>query len=828
MEAPSINFAPLLLQGKTNILAFRTMVALIGIAMVSAGCTVKPKPVVRNTSPRAMLDRYCVVCHNEKVKTADLPLDLEDVGNVSEDPAAWEKVVRKLRTGAMPPPGMLRPEKATSDSLATYLETALDSAAAAKPKPGRPGVHRLNRAEYSNAIRDLLALNIDGESLLPPDNSGYGFDNMGDVLSVSPMLLERYLSAARQITRLAVGDPIIPPSIRTYDAPKFSLQDDRMSESLPFGSRGGIAIQHNFPLDGEYLIRIHLQKTTGSGSGHIIGLSEPHQLDVRLDGARIKLFTIGNKKTIKPEEVEAGLVARFPAMAGVHQVGVAFLDESSLPEGVLRPSTAGFQLYDRSETKGDPGLDSIDLGGPYNAKAARETASRRKIFVCHPTGSQDEDLCAKRILSTLGRLAYRRPLTDRDIQTLFSFYRIGRGQKGFEAGIEMALRRMLVDPEFLFRIERDPPNVAPGTAYRNSDLELASRLSFFLWSSIPDDQLLDLAERGMLKQPEVLEQQVRRMLGDSRSEALMDNFAGQWLGLRSLRSAAPDEGTFPDFDETLRQAFDEEMQLFMDSMLREDHSVLDLLDANYTFVNERLARFYGIPNIYGSRFRRVTLTDEARIGLLGKGSILVVTSGPNRTSPVLRGKWVLENILGTPPPPPPPNVPALEETKDTERMTMRQRMEQHRANAACAVCHSRMDPLGFALDNFDAIGRWRTTETTVSWDPDGVTITKVPIDVSGLLPDGTKFQGVAGLRKFLLSHPEQFATTLTEKLLTYALGRGVEYYDQPAIRKILKGAASSDYRWSALIQGIVTSAPFQMRTSAEQTVAPLLADGRHE
>ncbi len=800
----------------------KTIVALVGIAIAGVGCGVKPQPVVRTTSPRAVLDRYCVVCHNENLKTADLVLDQQDIGNVSAAPAVWEKVVRKLRTGAMPPAGMQQPDKATYDFLATYLETALDSAAAAKPNPGRPGVHRLNRAEYTNAIRDLLALDVDSESLLPADDSGYGFDNIGDVLSVSPMLLERYLSAARQISRLAVGDPTIPQTIQTYDAPKFSLQDARMSEDLPFGSRGGMAIRHDFPLDGEYSVKIHLQRTTGAGSGHIIGLSEPHQLDIRLDGARIKLFTIGGKPDLNPEEMEAGLIARFPAKAGMHEVGVAFLDESSLPEGVLKPSTAGFQLYDRSETRGDPGVDRIDLGGPYDSRTPTDTPSRRSIFVCRPTGAEDKEVCAKKILSTLAHRAYRRPLTDRDIQTLLSFYKTGDAQKGFEAGIEMALRRMLVDPEFLFRIERDPPNVAQGAAYRISDLELASRLSFSLWSSIPDDELLGLAEEGKLKDPEVLEQQVTRMLGDPRSKALVDNFAGQWLELRNLPSAMPDGSTFPEFDETLRQAFQTEIELFMESMLREDHSVLDLLDANYTFVNERLAQFYGIPNIHGSRFQRVTLTDPARMGLLGKGSILVVTSHPDRTSPVLRGKWVLDNILGMSPPPPPANVPALEETENTERMTMRQRMVQHRANPTCAGCHSRMDPIGFALDNFDAIGKWRNTETVLSWDMDGVTITNVPIDASGLLPDGTKFNGVVELRKILLSNPEQFSTTLTEKLLTYALGRGVEYYDQPALRKIVRGASSSNYRWSALIQGIVASTPFQMRAAADQTTSAAL------
>ena len=773
---------------------------------------------------RALLNRYCVTCHNDKLKTAGLMLDKMDLEHVSTGAEVWEKVIRKLRTGAMPPVGMPRPDKATYDSLATYLETAIDRAAAAKPNAGRPSVHRLNRTEYTHAIHDLLALDIDAESLLPGDYTGDGFDNNGDVLTVSPMLLERYMSAARQISRLAVGDPTMPVAIKTYDGPKLTLQDARMSEALPFGSRGGIAISHTFPLDGEYVVKIRLQRNTRGGA--IIGLGSPHQLDVRLDGARIKLFTVGGKvgtegsqEDVIPEEtavhdqdalqnrMEAALEVRFQAKAGTHLVGVVFVNENFLPEGMQKPPYAQLAFYDEGVTKGDPGVESVLIGGPYDAKGSGETASRRKLFVCHPTGAKDEDACAKKILSNLARHAYRRPVTEADIQPLLSFYKDGRSKGTFEEGIELALRRLLVDPQFLFRMERDPANVAPRTAYRITDVELASRLSFFLWSGLPDDQLLDLAARGKLRDSEVLKQQVGRMLRDPRSKNMVDNFSGQWLGVRSLRTMLPDEEAFPDFDENLRNAFDKEMEFFFESMVLEDHSVLELLNANYTFVNERLARHYGIPNIYGSRFRRVTLTDETRWGLLGKGSILTVTSYPNRTSPVLRGKWVLENILGTPPAPPPPNVPALQENKDTARLSMRQRMEQHRANPACAVCHARMDPVGFALDNFDAIAKWRTTETEA----------KVPIDASGSLPDGTKFQGGAELSKVLLQHPSEFVTTVTEKLLTYALGRGVEYYDQPAVREIQRGAASSNYRWSTLILGIVQSTPFQMRTSAERT-----------
>jgi len=762
----------------------------------------------------ALLDRYCVACHNERLKTAGLALDKMDAGHAPAEAERWEKVIRKLRTGEMPPAGRPRPDKAGYDSFATYLETSIDNAAAARPNAGRPGVHRLNRAEFANAIRDLLALDIDADKLLPADDSGYGFDNIGDVLSVSPLLLERYMSAARQISRLALGDPTIRPTIAIYDADKYSIQDNRASEDLPFGSRGGVAVQHNFPLDGEYVLKIRLQQNR---DGNIIGLYDPHQLDIRLDGARLKLVTIGGKTgpqaNLKPEEVEASLEFRFPVHSGTHLVGVTFLDERSLAEGMFKPPIAKLRLYDLDQRKGDPGINSVSISGPYNSKGAGETASRSKIFICRPAGvpsaARAEEDCARKILSTLARRAYRRPVTDADLQVLLNFYKTGREGKDFDAGIEMALRRLLVSPSFLFRVEHDPVNAAANATYRITDLELASRLSFFIWSSMPDDQLLDVAERGKLKDPAVLEQQVRRMLADPRSKALTDNFVGQWLNLRSLSSVSPDAEAFFDFDESLRSALQKETELFFDAMLHEDRSVLDLLNADFTFVNERLARHYGIPNVYGSAFRRITLTDDARMGLLGKGSVLTITSLPNRTSPVARGKWVLENILGTPPPPPPPNVPALQEDKDAQKLTMRQRMENHRANPVCASCHARMDPLGFALDNFDAVGRWRARETEAN----------IPIDASGALPDGTKFQGPIELRNILMSHPEQFVTTVTEKMLTYALGRGVEYYDEPAIRAIIRSAAASNYRWSALVLGIAKSVPFQMRTSSEKAVS---------
>ncbi|MBI2822694.1 MAG: DUF1592 domain-containing protein [Acidobacteria bacterium] len=813
----------------------RTLLGWLGIAFVGVGFLQPAKPQLSIPAPlvashsssspasqyRALLDRYCVTCHNEKLKTAELVLSTADVENVSDGAIVWEKVARKLRTGVMPPAGMPRPDKAGYDSFATYLEMELDRTAAANPNPGRTAVHRLNRTEYGNAIRDLLALDIDVESLLPADESTNGFDNNSDVLSVSPLLMERYMSAARRISRLAVGDTAARLAFETYNMPKigFLKQEDRMSGDLPFGSRGGIAIRHYFPLDGEYVLKIRLQRNERD---YIIGLGEPHQLDVRLDGARLKLFTVGGEIHGKSgaiysnategeraqedyeHEADAGLEVRFPARTGMRLVGVAFLDESRGPEGALQRPLTQFDLVQYKG--GKPAVDSVTIGGPYDAKGLGETPSSRKIFVCRPSGSEDEEPCAEKIFSTLARRAYRGVVGDRDVQILMSLYRAGRSKGGFEAGIEMALRKMLVSPKFMFHIERDPAKVAPGSVYRISNLELASRLSFFLWSSIPDDPLLDLAERGKLKDPEVLGKQVRRMLADPRSKALVAHFAGQWLNLRTLSRVSPDPEAFTDFDENLRDAFRQETELFFESMLREDRSVLDLLNADYTFLNERLAGHYGIPNVYGSHFRRVTLSDEKRRGLIGQGSVLTVTSYATRTSPTLRGKWVLENILGAPPPPPPGNVPSLQDRdKDGRIRSVREQMEQHRKNPACASCHARMDPIGFALENFDAIGKWRTVSGADN----------TPVDSSGVLPDGARFQGPAELRRLLLSRPQEFATAATEKLLTYALRRGVRYEDAPVVRKIVREAGPSEYRWSSLIVGVANSMPFQMRRSPE-------------
>ena len=742
-------------------------------------------------SPRAVLDRYCVTCHNERLRTGGLTLESVDPERVGDDAEVWEKVVRKLRTGMMPPSPRRRPDAETYASLVSYFETALDRAAAADPNPGRPAVHRLNRAEYTNAIRDLLALEVDGRALLPPDESGYGFDNIGDVLSVSPGLLERYLLAAAKISRRAVGDPTLRPATALYKTSPLLAQNGRVSEDLPFGSRGGLAVRHHFPLDGEYIVKIALRGRARA----------PHQLEVRLDRERVRLFDLGER-----EPLELRLLVK----GGTRLVGVSFVEalEQSLPVDGRPPpppiSSFAFTLYPNA-----PAVESVEVVGPYDGQVPEDTPSRRAIFVCHPEIPDNESSCAQEIVASLLRRAYRRPVTDADIRPLLTSYEHGRREGGgFEDGIRWAVEALLVSPKFLFRIERDPANVPPGTPYRIGDLELASRLSFFLWSSIPDDELIDLAARGELSEPAVLAEQVRRMLDDPRSHALVENFTGQWLYLRNLRTVAPDATQFPEFDDNLRHALRRETELFVESQLREDRSVRDLLGADYTFLNERLARHYGIPNVYGNHFRRVTYGDDRRAGLLGHGSILTVTSYPHRTSPVVRGKWLLENLLGAPPPPPPPDVPDLPENEGGDKpATMRERMAQHRANPVCASCHAKIDPLGFALENFDAVGRWRAR--------DGAADT--PIDASGALPDGAEFDGPASFRDALLREPwgTEFVTTVTEKLLTYALGRGLEYYDGPVARQIMREASPGNYRWSSLILGIVESTPFQMRRSSD-------------
>jgi hypothetical protein len=775
--------------------------------------------VPQSFQPRATLNRYCVTCHNEKLRTADLLLDkmdTQDVGRAAED---WEKVVRKLRGGQMPPAGAPRPEDSTLAALTHYLESSLDAAAAVSPNPGKPAVRRLNRTEYINAVRDLLAIDpqaTDIRSILPADDAGYGFDNIGDVLSVSPLLVEGYMTAARRISKLAIGEPSIPAVFETYDVPRYILQYDRMSEDLPFGSRGGLLVPHYFPTDGDYVLQIRLQR---NADYNIVGMGVSRQLDVWIDGKRVGQFTVGrppNDATASDDGSQrfggsealqdADFKLRIPVHAGMHDIGAAFQNVRIEPEGVFQPPVADYSYamdYGNADT--EPAVGSLTIGGPFDTRGLGATPSREKIFVCTPTSAAEEKSCARTILSTLARRAYRRPVNSDDEDALLAFYDAARAGASFEEGVQAALQRILVDPEFLFRIERDPAEAPPGAIYQISDLELASRLSFFLWSSIPDDELLTLAENRRLREPAVLEQQVRRMLADSRSKALTENFAGQWLYLRNVEAVWPNPDVFPNFHANLRDDFRRETELFFESMLQEDRSALDLLRADYTFLNERLARHYGIPNVYGTHFRRVQLADEDRRGLLGHGSILAVTSYATRTSPVLRGKWILEQLMGTPPPPPPPDVPSLEEKKDDDGkpLTMRLQMEQHRTNPACASCHRIMDPLGFALDNFDATGKWRAKEGGTA------------IDAIGVLPDGTQFEGPVELRQALLRRPEQIVHTITEKLLTYALGRGVEHYDAPAIRGILKEAAAHEYRWSSLIIGVVKSTPFQLRRARE-------------
>ena len=790
----------------------------VGAQQARSASRALPAAAPVSTAPhKATLDRYCAGCHNDRAKTGGLSLDGTDLARVGAHGETWEKVVRKLRGRMMPPAGMPRPDDATYDGLVAYLETSLDAAAAARPNPGRTAtLRRLNRAEYRNAIEDLLALDVDVSALLPKDDASHGFDNVG-VVELSPTLLERYLAAAQKVSRLAVGSPMPSPASHLVVLPPDLTQEDHL-EGLPLGSRGGAVTRYTFPLSGTYEIQIRLSRDRNE---NVEGLSEPQQIELALDGRRLELFGVKPNRNqmgiyYADEAVDKDLKVRVPVTAGPHDVAVTFPRKTfALEETERQPALAHYNM-DR-HPRVQPALYSISIAGPIepgqaDAQVAAMTPSRQRLFVCRPTSAANsvansatsDDACASRIISTLARRAYRREVTSADIAQPMAFYKQAKADGGFEAGIEMAVRAVLASTEFLFRIERDPKGAVPGAAYRVSDVELASRLSFFLWSRGPDDELLGLATKGRLRTPAVLEGQVRRMLADPRAEALVSNFAGQWLDLRNLDAQVPDARQFTDFDDNLRQAFRRETELFVESVVREDRNVLDLLRADYTFVNERLAKHYGIPNVYGSRFRRVELpADSPRGGLLGQGSVLTVTSYANRTSPVLRGKWVLENIMGTPPPPPPPNVPALKDTGAEGRvLSMRDRMAQHRANPVCASCHQMMDPAGLSMENFDAIGRWRTrTEAGTA------------VDASGGLPDGSKFNGVDGLRASLLKRPELFVGTLTEKLMTYALGRGLESYDAPTVRAATRSARAQDYRFSSLVLGIVKSDPFQMRSA---------------
>ncbi len=733
-------------------------------------------------------------------------LDKADLATVAQRGDVWEKVIRKLRSGAMPPLGLPRPDAAVSNAFAASLESTLDRAAAAQPNPGRPLLHRLNRAEYANAIRDLLALDVDVNSLLPPDDSSHGFDNIADVLGVSPALLDRYLSAAAKIGQMAIGNPEIAAGGDTYVSRGDSLQTEHV-EGLPLGTRGGMLIRKTFPVDGQYSIGVKLFRTN---LGFLRGLlSYPSVLIFTVDGQEVFRETIGtpedNAKLLAnpaySDNIDGRLHSRVFIKAGPRIVGVTFIEKTHAePTNLLRPLLA---THDPTDADGLPEVNTVQITGPFDVAGHGDTPSRHRIFSCYPASQKTEEPCARTIVSTLARNAWRGPVSEADLSPLMDFYRMGRKDGNFDAGIELALRRVLADPSFIFRAERDPAGVAPGKAYRITDLELASRLSFFLWSSIPDSELLDVASKGKLRNPAVLVQQVRRMLADPKADALVSNFAGQWLRLRNLSRISPDPIEFPDFDDTLRHAMQTETEMLFGSIMREDRPVHELLTANYTFVNERLARHYGIPNVYGSQFRRVPITDDARRGLLGQASILTVTSYPNRTSPVQRGKWIMENVLGTPPPPPPPNVPPLQEnTAAVKLLSMRERMEQHRKNQPCSSCHKLFDPMGLAMENFDATGAWRVKDGSA------------PIDASSLLSDGTTVKGVVGLREFLLRHPEAFAGTLVQNLMVYATGRGLEYYDMPAVRAIERESARDNYRFSSLILGVVNSVPFQMRLAA--------------
>jgi hypothetical protein len=782
-------------------------------------------------APRALLNRYCVTCHNDALKTGGLTLERIDIDHAGVDAEVWERVFRKLRAGLMPPSGAPRPDRAALETFRRTIEASVDHAALEKPNPGAASLHRLNRSEYANVIRDLIAVDVDAAALLPPDDSSEGFDNIADVLGTSPALIERYIGAAAKISRLAVGDTDVGPISTTYKV-RGDLSQDRHIPGLPIGTRGGILIRHTFPVDGEYLFKFSLLKVNfGPQYG---GAAKDEQLEVSVNGERVLLRDL---RSVPYYYIRGGAVAgpaapleiRLPIKAGPQDIIVTFIKRTAAAVDDLLQrfdaTTADLQTGVQFGYTTVPHLSGVEILGPYNVAGPGDTPSRARIFVCLTSPASaaatadkreapgraapaDELSCARKIIATLARRAYRRPVTDADVRPLLTFYRAGRESGNFDRGIEMALRRILADPNFVFRFERDPANTPPGAAYRVSNLELASRLSFFLWSSIPDEELLKTAEQGKLTDPAVLRQQVRRMLNDSRSHSLISNFAGQWLFLRELRNRNPDLLVYPDFDDNLRQAFQRETELLFDSVVREDRSVFDLMNASYTFLNERLARHYGVPNIYGSDFRRVPVQNEARRGLLGQGSILTVTSAPNRTSPVTRGAWILENLLGSPPPSPPPNVPPFPEAKTgqgvaEEAASVRDKMTLHRKNQPCLGCHQIMDPIGLALENFDGVGRWRTSESGIR------------IDASGRLVDGTQIDGAESLRRALLSYPDAFVQTLTEKLLMYAVGRTAHHYDMPAVRAIAREAAQNDYRFSSIVMGIVGSAPFQMRKVKE-------------
>ena len=768
---------------------------LTGLLSCAASASAAEQPVAG--AVRAVVGKFCVECHGADAAKGGLNLEKILPEDVSRHSDAWEKVVRKLNARHMPPIGKPRPDEESYSAIVSTLETTLDRAAAAKPKPGRTDtVRRLNRTEYQNAIRDLLALDIDAAALLPADEASHGFDNV-TVGTLSPTLLDRYITAAQKIARLAVGGAQRAPGGDTIRIKPDITQEERV-EGLPLGTRGGALIRHTFPQDGEYEFQLRL---TRDRNEEVEGLKEPHEFLLLIDREQMRNAIVRPPGAKGHDLVDAHLKFRLPVKAGPHDLGVTFLkNPASLRETARQPYTAQFNMH--RHPRSSPAVYQVSITGPFGAHGPGDTPSRSRIFIVQPKSPGEEETCAKQILSTLMRRAYRRPVSDADLARPMEFFRDGRKEANFDAGIEAALSAVLVSREFLFRVEQEPKGLAGKSPYRITDLELASRLSFFLWSSVPDDELLDVAARGQLNQPDVLAKQTRRMLADPRSLSLVSNFASQWLHLRNLDSITPDGRLFPDFDDNLRQAMRRETELLFEEVLRDDRSVLDLLRTDHTFLNERLAKHYGIPNIYGPRFRRVALGPETpRGGLLRHASVLTVTSYATRTSPVIRGNWILGTLLGTAPPPPPPNVPALEDNAVSASLPVRERLAQHRANAACASCHDLMDPVGFALENFDALGRWRTLEEGK------------PVDASGGFPDGAKFTGVAGLEQALLNRPELFASTLTEKLLTFALGRGVESFDAPAVRQVVRDAKADNHRFSAIVLGIVKSTPFTMRQS---------------
>ncbi len=756
----------------------------------------------------ALVNQYCAGCHNDKLKTGGVTLAKLDPAHADQNAELAERVIRKLRAGLMPPVGLPRPDASAVKTFVNALETSIDQASAANPNPGRPALHRLNRTEYANSIRDLLAVDVDVSSLLPADDMSHGFDNMADVLTVSPTLMEGYIRAAGRISREAVGDPQALPLTKTYAIPRV-LNQTRHVEGTPFGTRGGIAAVHDFPADGEYIFKLGFYY---SPTGPLFGLNQGkgQQIEVAVNGERVALVDINPNWKLANDGIKTPPIK---IKAGPQRVSASFIqkfdgpieDEYRMVEQSLVDVSAG--VVPGMTTL--PHLHEVNITGPSNVSGLSDTPSRRKIFTCRPAAGSDEIACAKKIIATLARQAYRRPATDTDLEGLLGFYQSGRNKGDFETGIRTALQAIIASPEFVFRFEFVPPGAAPGKNYRISDLELASRLSYFLWSSAPDDQLITLASQQKLRDPLVLEKQVRRMLADPRSATLATTFAGEWLHLQNLRDASPDLFLFPDFDRNLSQSMVRETELLFDSIMREDRSVLDLLTANYTFVNERLARHYGIPNIMGDRFRRVALTDPNRFGLLGQGSVLMLTSTATRTSPVSRGKYVLEVLMGTPPPPPLPNVPALKEAHETAKpLSVRERLEEHRSNPACSSCHKLMDPIGFALENFDAVGAWRTNDNGFR------------VDAAGNMFDGAKLDGPVSLRQALLNHSDSFLGTFTENLLAYGIGRVIDYRDMPFVRSIEHEAARNNNRFSAFILGVVKSPAFQMRRAEEGDSLP--------